>query len=46
MLTNLNKSIDKIRDLYWKRWQVEIHFKESKYNLSLNTINLKNFYYI
>lgn len=41
MLTNLNKSIDEIRDLYWKRWQVEIHFKESKYNLSLNTINLK-----
>jgi IS4 transposase len=41
MLTNLNKSIDEIKDLYWKRWQVEIHFKESKYNLSLNTINLK-----
>ena len=25
----------------WKRWCVEIHFKESKYNLSLNNINLK-----
>jgi hypothetical protein len=41
LLTNLNNSINELKDLYWKRWQVEIHFKESKYNLSLNTINLK-----
>jgi len=41
LLTNLNKSLDEMKDLYWKRWQVEIHFKESKYNLSLKTINLK-----
>ena len=41
LLTNLNKSLDELKDLYWKRWQVEIHFKESKYNLSLKTINLK-----
>jgi len=41
LLTNLKKSINELKDLYWKRWQVEIHFKESKYNLSLNTINLK-----
>jgi len=41
LLTNLNKSLDDLKDLYWKRWQVEIHFKESKYNLSLKTINLK-----
>jgi len=41
LLTNLKKTIDELKDLYWKRWQVEIHFKESKYNLSLNTINLK-----
>jgi len=41
LLTNLNKSLDELKDLYWKRWKVEIHFKESKYNLSLKTINLK-----
>ena len=41
LLTNLSCSIDELKDLYWKRWQVEIHFKESKYNLSLKTINLK-----
>lgn len=41
LLTNLNKSLDELKDLYWRRWQVEIHFKESKYNLSLKTINLK-----
>jgi hypothetical protein len=41
LLTNLNKSLDEMKELYWKRWQVEIHFKESKYNLSLKTINLK-----
>ena len=41
LLTNLNKSLDELKDLYWKRWSVEIHFKESKYNLSLKTINLK-----
>jgi len=42
LYTNLiNKSIYELKDLYWKRWKVEIHFKESKYNLSLNNINLK-----
>lgn len=41
LLTNLTCSIDELKDLYWKRWQIEIHFKESKYNLSLKTINLK-----
>ena len=41
LLTNLTCSIDELKNLYWKRWQVEIHFKESKYNLSLKTINLK-----
>ena len=41
LLTNLTCSIDELKDLYWKRWQVEIHFKESKYNLSLKTINFK-----
>jgi hypothetical protein len=41
LITNLTSSIDKLKELYWKRWKVEIHFKESKYNLSLNTINLK-----
>jgi hypothetical protein len=41
LLTNLSYSIDELKELYWKRWKVEIHFKESKYNLSLNTINLK-----
>ena len=41
LITNLTSSIDALKELYWKRWKVEIHFKESKYNLSLNTINLK-----
>jgi len=42
LFTNLiYKSIDDLKDLYWKRWKVELHFKESKYNLSLNNINLK-----
>ena len=41
ILTNLSYSIDELKNLYWKRWKVEIHFKESKYNLSLKTINLK-----
>jgi IS4 transposase len=41
LLTNLSYSIYELKELYWKRWQVEIHFKESKYNLSLNKINLK-----
>jgi len=41
LLTNLTYSINELKDLYWKRWSVEIHFKESKYNLALNTINLK-----
>ena len=42
LFTNLiYKSIEELKDLYWKRWKVELHFKESKYNLSLNNINLK-----
>ena len=41
ILTNLSYSIDELKNLYWKRWKVVIHFKESKYNLSLKTINLK-----
>lgn len=38
----LDQNIDYFKDLYWKRWSVEINFKESKYNLSLININLKN----
>jgi hypothetical protein len=34
LITNLTSSIDALKELYWKRWKVEIHFKESKYNLS------------
>ena len=41
LLTNLTCSIDELKNLYWKRWQVEIHFKESKYNLSLKTLFVK-----
>jgi hypothetical protein len=42
LYTNLiHKSIDELKDLYWKRWCIETHFKESKYNLALNNINLK-----
>ena len=42
LFTNLiYKSIEELKDLYWKRWKVELHFKETKYNLSLNNINLK-----
>ena len=42
LFTNLiYKSIEDLKDLYWKRWKVELHLKESKYNLFLNNINLK-----
>jgi hypothetical protein len=27
------------RDLYWKRWKIEIHFRHSKYNLSLKQLS-------
>jgi len=42
LYTNLiNSSIEELKNLYWKRWTVEIHFKESKYNLSLQKVNNK-----
>jgi len=31
LITNLTNTIDELKELYWKRWKVEIHFKESTY---------------
>jgi hypothetical protein len=39
--TIYNKSISYLKNLYWKRWKTEIHFKYSKYNLSLKELNSK-----
>jgi hypothetical protein len=40
--TIMNKTVAYFKDIYWKRWSVEINFRESKYLLSLNNILSKN----
>ena len=43
LLTNLfNKTIEELKENYWSRWEIEINFKKTKYNLSLNNIKSKN----
>jgi hypothetical protein len=40
--TIMNHKVNYFKNLYWKRWKVEINFRESKYVLSLNNISSKN----
>jgi Transposase DDE domain len=40
--TIMNHKVNYFKDLYWKRWSVEINFRESKYLLSLDNILSKN----
>jgi hypothetical protein len=40
--TIYNRSIGYIKDLYWRRWKIETHFKYSKYNLSLKELKSKS----
>jgi IS4 transposase len=40
--TIMNHTVSYLKDLYWKRWSVEINFRESKYLLSLNNILSRN----
>ena len=42
MTSLLDKNIDEIKELYWKRWKVETNFKFLKYNLSLLNSNVKS----
>jgi hypothetical protein len=43
LLTNLfNKTLKELKENYWSRWEIEINFKKTKYNLSLNNIKSKN----
>ena len=43
LLTNLfNKTLEELKEDYWSRWEIEINFKKTKYNLSLNNIKSKN----
>ena len=36
--TIINKTVTYFKNIYWKRWRIEINFRESKYLLSLNKI--------
>jgi len=36
--TIMNHKTEYFKELYWKRWSIEINFRESKYILSLNNI--------
>lgn len=40
--TIYDKGINYFKDTYWKRWKVEVNFKHSKYNLSMNNIKSKS----
>jgi hypothetical protein len=40
--TIMNKTVAYFKNIYWKRWTVEINFRESKYLLSLNNIQSKS----
>ena len=40
--TIMNKTVAYFKNIYWKRWRIEINFRESKYLLSLNKILSKN----
>jgi Transposase DDE domain len=40
--TIYNRSINYLKNLYWKRWKIETHFRYSKYNLSLKQLDSKS----
>ena len=40
--TIMNHTVIFFKNLYWKRWSIEIHFRESKYLLSLKNILSRN----
>ena len=40
--TIMNHKINYFKNIYWKRWNIEIHFRESKYLCSLSNILSKN----
>ena len=40
--TIMNHRVEYFKDIYWKRWNIETNFRESKYLLSLNNINSKS----
>ena len=40
--TIMNKTIPYFKDIYWKRWSIEINFRESKYFLSLSQLLSKS----
>jgi hypothetical protein len=43
ILTSLiNLNIDELKNIYWKRWSIETHFKEAKYTTSLSNLNCKS----
>jgi len=39
--TIYDKDINYLKNTYWKRWKIEIHFRYSKYNLSLKELKSK-----
>lgn len=42
-LLDKNKyDIDYLKNIYWKRWQIEVDFRHSKYDLSLKELKSKN----
>jgi len=40
--TIFNHTISYFKNIYWKRWKIEINFRYSKYMLSLNNLSSKN----
>jgi hypothetical protein len=38
----IGSNIEELKNLYWKRWSIETHFKEAKYTTSLNEIKCKS----
>jgi hypothetical protein len=46
MLTNLDTTLDNIKEIYKKRWEVEIHFRFAKQIFKLDMMNNKNVDYI
>ena len=40
--TIMNKTVTYFKNIYWKRWSIEINFRESKYFLSLGQLLSKN----
>ena len=38
LTTLINESIENLKDLYYKRWSIEEHYKELKYTTSINKL--------